>query len=239
MKKIALSILTVFIMSTAFVSGQDLNEVLNKYFEVIGQEKIIASKSSETKGKMIQMGIEIPFKQFSAYPDKFRVEATFQDMTLIQTYNGEEGWSLNPFVGMTEPTAMSADELKSAKVQADYEGMLWDWEKKGYKVTLEENEEVEGADCYVVKTISPEGDEYITYLDAESYVPIKIKNKVKMQGQEIESETFMSNYQEGDGYVYAGKIETRMNGQVASTLVIDEMILGGEFEDAFFEKPVK
>lgn len=239
MKKILISIVVILFGATSFVSAQSLDDILKNYFEALGQETLLASKTSQTKGKMIQMGMEIPFMQYSAAPDKFRVEATFQDMTLIQTYNGKEGWSLNPFAGMTEPMPMSADELKSARVQADYEGMLWNWEKKGYKVTLEENEEVEGAECFVVKCVSADGDEYTTYFDAESYVPLKVKNKVKMQGQDVETETYMSNYQEGDGYVFAGKIETRMNGQVAITLVIDEMILGGDFEDSFFEKPVK
>jgi len=239
MKKSILGLIAVFFISAAGLYSQDLDEILDNYFEVMGQQKIIDAKSSTTKGKMVQMGLEIPFNQYSKHPDKFRVEATFQDMTLIQTYNGEEGWNLNPFGGMTEPQAMGEDEMKAMKVQADYEGMLWNWEEKGYKVSLEENEEVEGSDCYVVKTISPEGDEYSTYLDVDSFVALKVKSKVMLRGQEVESETYMSNYQEGDGYVYAGKIETRMNGQVASTIVIDEMTLGSEMDDSIFEKPVK
>ncbi len=239
MKKLSLSIAAVLFMSTAFVSAQSLEEVLKNYFEVSGQETMLASKNSQSTGKMIQMGLEIPFIQYAAAPNKFRIEATFQDMTLIQTYNGEEGWSLNPFAGMTEPQAMSEDELKSVKVQADYEGMLWNWKDKGYEVSLEENEEIEGVDCNVIKAVSKDEDVYTYYIDAENYVVIKMNSKIKMQGQVMESDTFMSNYQEGDGFVYPGKIETKMNGQVMSTIVIDETVLNVDLGAGKFDKPVK
>ena len=65
---------------------------------------------------MIQGGIEIPFIQMAKRPDKVRVEGTFQALTFIQTYNGKEGWSLNPFAGVTDPQPMTEDELKGNAV---------------------------------------------------------------------------------------------------------------------------
>lgn len=239
MKKLIFSLALVLAFSSSLVSAQSLEEVLKNYFEATGQETMIASKNAMSVGKMIQMGLEIPFNQYAAAPNKFRVEATFQGMTLIQTFNGKEGWSLNPFAGQTEPQPMGEDELKAVKVQADYEGMLWKWKDKGYQVSLEPSEEIEGMDCYVVKAVSKDGDEYTYYIDKDSYMAIKLHNKVKIQGQEMESDTFMSNFQEGDGFVYAGKIETKSNGQVVSTIVIDKMVLNNEFEAEKFEKPVK
>ncbi|MEA1876529.1 MAG: outer membrane lipoprotein-sorting protein [Bacteroidota bacterium] len=239
MKKLSLSIAIALLVSVSFLSAQTLDKVLANYFEVTGQETMLASKNSKSTGKMIQMGMEIPFVQHAAAPNKFHLAATFQGMTLIQTYNGTEGWSLNPFAGQTEPQPMSEDELKAMKVQADYEGMLWNWKEKGYVATLEENEEVEGADCYVVKLVSENGDTYTNYIDAENYVAIKLHAKVKIQGQEVESETFMSNFQEGDGFIFPGKIETRANGQVVSTIVLETTELNVELDSTFFDKPTK
>lgn len=239
MKKFSLIIATIMLFSTAFVSAQSLEEVLENYFEVSGQETLLASKNSLSTGKMLQGGVEIPFKQYAAAPNKFKIEATFQGMSFIQAYNGEEGWTLNAFVGQTEPQAMSEDELKAVKVQADYEGMLWNWKDKGYVATLEANEEVEGADCYVVKVVSKDGDEYSTYIETESYVGIKMKSKVTVQGNEVVSETLMSNYQEGDGFIFPGKVETKVNGQLIITIVIDKTVLDVELDSAFFDKPTK
>ena len=236
MKKITISIVAVLFLSTALVSAQDLDKVLKNYFEVLGQETMLASKNSKSIGKMITQGLEIPFVQYAEAPNKFRLEATFQDMTLIQTYNGKEGWTLNPFIGGTEFQAMSEDELKAAEIQSDYEGMLWNWKDKGYKLSLEENEEVEGVDCYVVKVATESEDTYTYYIDAENYVTIKMTSKVIMQGQAVESDTYMSNYQEGDGFIFPGKVETKMNGQVMSTIVIDETILNVDLDPDKFDK---
>jgi hypothetical protein len=239
MKKITLSIVAVLFCSTAFVSAQNLNKILDNYFEVLGQETILDAKTSETTGKMLQMGMEIPFKQYSAAPNKFRIEATFQDMTLISTFNGKEGWSINPFLGSTEPVAMTDDVFKSTEIQADYEGQLWNWKDKGYTVSLEKNEEVEGVDCFVIKAVSKDEDVFTFFIDTESYVLIRLNSKMKIQEQIVEYDTFMSNYQEGDGFIYAGKMETKIGGQITATIVIDEMTLGEKYDSSLFEKPVK
>lgn len=236
MKKITISIVAVLFLSTAFVSAQNLDKVLKNYFEVMGQETLLASKSLQSTGKMITQGLEIPFIQYAQVPNKFRLEATFQDMTLIQIYNGEEGWILNPFIGGTDFQAMSEDELKAFEIQADYEGMLWNWKDKGYKLTLEENEEVEGVDCYVIKVLTESEDAYIYFIDTENYVTIKMTSKVTMQGQSVESDTFMSNYQEGDGFIFPGKVVTKLNGQIMNTIVIDETILNVDLDPDKFDK---
>ncbi|MBT3244370.1 MAG: hypothetical protein HN352_14565 [Bacteroidetes bacterium] len=238
MKKITLSLAFALLVSSTFLNAQNLEEVLDNYFEVLGQETILEAKNSQTNGKMLQSGLEIPFKQYAASPNKFRSEGTFQGMTFIQSFNGENGWSFNPFAGMTEAQELNEDELKVMKVQADYEGVLWNWKDKGHSVTLEGTEEVEGAECHVVKSVLAGGDIYTSYIDVENFVMIKQSAKITMQGQEIESDTFMSNFQEGDGFIYPGKIENRVNGQVMSTIVIEEMILGAELDASLFEKPV-
>ncbi len=239
MKKITLVLAIALFSAGTLVQAQSLEKILENYHETMGQDVILKAETSLSNGKMIQSGLEIPFKQFAAKPAKFRIEATFQGMTLIQSFNGEKGWAINPFAGQTEPQAMSEDEINDMKVQADFEGMFWNWEEKGHKMTLEENEEVEGTDCYVVKAITKDGDEIITYIDAENFIPLKSKMTATRQGQEVVTETFMSNYNETNGYVYAGKVETRMGGQVVATIVIDEIVMNPELDQSIFENATK
>lgn len=239
MKKLTFFLTAALFSVSTLLPAQNLQEVLDNYFEVNGQEKLLAAKNSVSTGKMLQMGLEIPFKQYSAAPSKFRVEATFQGMSIITTYNGTEGWNINPFSGQTEPQPMGEVEMKAMAVQADYEGMFWNYEKKGYKVTLEGTEEVEGANCYAVKVVHQNDDTFTYYIDAESYVVLKTSSKMTLDGRTVESETYMSNYQEGDGYVFPGKIETRSGGQIQNTVVIDKMEIGLDLDDSLFEKPTK
>jgi len=236
MKRIAL-FLTIAALATTTSFSQSLDEVLKNYFDAVGQEKTLSTTNGKSVGKMIQMGLEIPFVQYMAKPSNFKVEATFQGMTIIQVYNGTEGWSVNPFSGVTDAQPMGEDELKAMKYQADYEGMLWNWKEKDLTVTLEGTEEVEGTNCHKVKIVTPEKDEMTYFIDAENFVLLKNHNKMLVQGNVMESDTYYSNYQQKDGVAFPGKIETRMNGQVTATIVIESMEFDVELPENFFAKP--
>mgnify|MGYP000978102213 CR=1 FL=1 len=238
MKKLT-ALLTVLMLATgSTLMCQTLDEVLSEHFAAIGQENQLKVNSARMTGKMMQSGIEIPFVQMMKRPKKVRVEATFQDLTLVQTFNGEEGWSVNPFAGVTEPQPMSADEVKSMNYTADMDGMLWDHANKGYTVSLEGSEDMEGTMCHVVKLVTDTGDTFTFYIDSDSYIILRTNNKVTVMGNETETDTYQSNYSMVDGIAVPGKIETRMQGQVMMTLLVDKAEFNPELDDALFEKPV-
>ena len=238
MKKIT-ALLTVMLLATgSTLMCQSLDDVLGEHFAAIGQDNQLKVNSARMTGKLVQGGIEIPFVQMIKRPKKVRVEATFQDLTLIQTFNGEEGWSVNPFTGVTEPQPMSADEVRSMNYTADMDGMLWDYASKGYTVTLEGSEDMEGTQCFVVKLVTDSGDTFTYYMDADTYIILRTNNKIMIMGNETETDTYQSNYMMVDGIAVPGKIETKMQGQVVMTLVVDKVEFNPEFDDALFEKPV-
>ena len=188
---------------------------------------------------MLQGGIEIPFTQMAKRPEKIRMEGTFQGLTFIQTFNGNEGWMLNPFTGVTDPQPMSEEDLKEMHYQADMDGMLWNWNEKGYTVTFDGKDEMEGTSCLKVKLDTKEGDSFTYYIDADSYLMLRSNSKMKRLGNEIESDTYYSNYTMVEGIAVPGKIETKMKDQLMGTLVIEKVELNSDLDDTLFEKPVK
>jgi hypothetical protein len=170
-------------------------------------------------------------------PAKVRVEGTFQDLTFIQTFNGKEGWSINPFAGVTDPQQMTDDDLKGMRYQADMDGMLWNWNEKGYTVTFDGKEDMEGTSCFKLKLDTKEGDTFTYYIDSDSYILLRTNTKMKIMGNETESDTYFSNYSMVEGIAVPGKIDTKMKGQLMGTLVIEKAELNIELDDALFEKP--
>ncbi len=238
MKKI-FSIAVILLTTNVILPAQSLDDVLKEHFSSIGQDKVTTLNDMKTTGRMVQMGLEIPFIQMSARPNFIRVEGTLQGLTFIQTYNGTEGWNLNPFTGATEPQPFSEDELKSMKYQADMDGMLWNWKEKGYTVTLEDKQDVEGTDCYQVKLVTVEDDTFTHYIDSESYMLIRTNAKVKVQGNETEADTYYSNYKQVEGMAIPGKVETKMDGQTLSTIIMDTIEINVGLDKALFGKPEK
>ncbi|MFA6128751.1 MAG: hypothetical protein WC699_15735 [Bacteroidales bacterium] len=239
MKKFAILFSAMMLISGTFVFAQSLDDVLKQHFSAIGQDKLVKVNSFKTIGKLVQSGMEIPFIQMAKRPDLLRVEGTFQGLTFIQTFNGKEGWNLNPFAGATEPQPMSEDELKSLRYSADIDGMLWNWKDKGYTVTLEGKEDMEGTSCFKVKLVTKDADSFTYYLDSDSYMMIRTNTKVKVQGNDTESDTYYSNYMQVEGMAMPGKVDTKMNGQVVMTIVTDKVEINPELDKSLFEKPAK
>ena len=239
MKKLVILFSVMMLGSSTFIFAQSLDDVLKEHFAAIGQEKLLKVNTIKTTGKLVQGGMEIPFIQMSKRPSGVRIEGTFQGLSFIQTYNGKEGWNLNPFAGVTEPQPMGEDELKNMKYTADIDGMMWNWKDKGSTVTLEGKEDMEGTSCLKIKLVTKEGDVFVNYLDADSYMMIRTNTKVKVQGNETESDTYYSNYTQVEGLAMPGKIDTKMNGQVVMTIVTDKVEVNIELDKALFEKPVK
>jgi hypothetical protein len=238
MKKSVLLFTALLLAIGCTAVAQSLDDVLNDHFSATGQDNLLKVNTQKMTGKMIQSGLEIPFIQMIKRPGKVRVEATLQNLTLIQTFNGAEGWTINPFAGVTDPQPMSEDEVKSMKYNADMDGMLWNWKEKGYTVTLEGEEDMEGTPCNVIKLVTGTGDTFTFYIDSDTSIILRLNTKMLVMGNETESDTYLSNYMMVGGIAVPGKIETKMKGQLVMTLVVDKAELNNDLDDALFEKPV-
>ncbi len=237
MKKSLLLIASLLLVAGGSLLAQSLDEVLAEHFSATGQDNMLKVNSQKVTGKVIQSGLEIPFVQYAKRPGKIRIEATLQGLTLIQTFNGTEGWMINPFAGVTTPQPMTEDQLRSIKYQADNDGMLWNWKDKGYQVTLEGKEDMEGTSCYKIKLVTEHGDVFTFYIDADSYIMLRQNAKMKVMGNESESDNYYSNYSMVEGIAMPGKAETKMNGQLVVTMIFEKMELNPELEDTMFDKP--
>ena len=217
--------------------AQDLDEILDNYFEVIGQEKMLEYNSFIISGNVVQMGMEFPMKLYQKRPGKVRMEAEIQGAKMVQAYNGEVGWSVMPWTGSLEPQDMSEDELKSMKQMADMDGDLYDWKKKDFVVTLTGKDEIEGSPVFKIKLVKPDGDEFIYYIDAENFVILQVDAKTIIQGVEMEVSSLHSNYKPVAGMIIAHSVEQIMNGQTAMQMVFESFEVDAEIDDSMFEKP--
>jgi hypothetical protein len=122
-------------------------------------------------------------------------------------------------------------------IQADYDGLFYNYKEKGYTVEFTGKEKVDDIDCFILKLTRPNGDVINTYIDAENYVPLKMNSKMKMQGVETEAETIFSNYKYTNEILTAHSIETKMNGQTVMQMVLDEITYGNDCPDSIFQMP--
>src|SRR5437879_9980359 len=89
-----------------------LDELVSKNIEAKGgADALRALQSLKLTGKMlVQQGqIQFGYVQTKKRPDEVRTDATIQGMTIVQAYDGKEGWRISPLQGRRDPEKMSAD----------------------------------------------------------------------------------------------------------------------------------
>jgi hypothetical protein len=234
--RLAAVLFTAFIAS-AFVSAQDLQEILDTYFETIGQENIVKKKSQVVTGKSLQMGQEMPFKFVTKRPDKAYIEVDLGGTLMKQGYDGTNGWAVMPWTGSAEPVDLTGPDLKGLKEMADMDGALWDYENKGHQLELTGTEDMDGTEVFVLKLTKEDGDIQYYYMDSENYVVLKVVSKTIVNGSEVEVEALMSNFQDINGYIIPLTTEQRFNGQPGMTINIEEVKMDEEIDDGLFMKP--
>jgi outer membrane lipoprotein-sorting protein len=239
MRKVWILAAALLFAMSAQAADLTVDQILAKNAEAKGGlEKLRALKSVRFTGKMsLGGGMEAPIIMTKKRPENMRMEFTVQGLTGVQAYNGTTGWMVMPFMGKKEPEEMSADMLKDVKEQADFDGPYIDAEKKGYKVELIGKEDLEGTAAYKLK-LTKDGNETLVWIDADSFLDIKTAGKRKMQGQEIESETTIGNYQEFEGLLFPTQLEMKAKGAPAGqTITIEKVEINPTVADDAFAMP--
>lgn len=236
MKNLVKSFLLVMIF-TSLSYSQTVDEILEQHFAAIGQEKLLATNTMSTKGKIVQGQFEIPFTSYQKRPMNFRSEAEFQGMKISSGFDGTQGWSVNPMMGSTDPQPMTEEQIDRMKIQADYDGLFYNYKEKGYTVEFIGKETVDDIETYVLKLTRPNGDVITSYIDAENYVLLKSKSKMMMQGVETETEVIFSNYKYVNEILNPFSMETKMNGQTAMQMTFDEISYDTDMPDSMFAMP--
>jgi outer membrane lipoprotein-sorting protein len=237
MKKSIFISLMVVLVATSVSTAQDLDKILDKHFETIGQKKLLDVKTIQANGKAVMMGIESPFEMVGKRPNKVRITIEFQGAQIIQAYDGETAWMINPMMGSADPMDVTGPEADGMIESSDMDGQLWNYKEKGHQLELEGTEEVDGTEAYVLKLTKKNGNIDYYFLETESYLILKMKSKTMMNGSETESETLLSNYQDVDGYIMAFTIEQKVGGQTAITIMMDDVKSNVSLEDSIFSKP--
>jgi outer membrane lipoprotein-sorting protein len=226
MKRKTLACLILGALLGASAWAQTADELIEKNIQAKGgREKLKAMNTLRMTGKMTMgQGMEAPFTMEMARPNKMRVEFTIQGMTGIQAYDGQKGWLLMPFMGKKDPEEMPADQVKVMQEQADFDGVLVDYKEKGHQVEYLGKDQMEGTPVHKLKVTKKSGDVNTIYLDAETFLELKVAGKTKMGDREIEGETMLGDYKEVGGVVMAHSIEQKAVGMPAGMVMTIEKV---------------
>ncbi len=217
------------------------DELIAKNIEARGgMSKLMALKSVHFTGTFKPGGgVEFGFAK-TVKRGMVRNELSVQGLTIIQAWDGKEGWHINPLQGRKEPERLAADDVKTLADQADLDGPLIDYKAKGNQVEYLGTEDVDGSDAHKLRVTQRNGDKKIIFLDPDYFLEIRRLEQRRVHGRQVEEEIDYGDYEKVDGVYLPFEIGIGGKGDTEKAqIAIDKAEANVAADDALFHFPAK
>lgn len=210
-------------------AGLTVDQVLNKYVDVIGgKEKISSIKDRTIKMSGSTQGMNITVTLSQKYPNKLLqvIDAgVFQQKTVFDGENGKV-----EIMGQVQN--LNNEQLEVLKGQAI--DAILDYSKYGIKPELVAIETINGKDAYKVILTSSSGNKTIQYYDVESGYLIRIVSNVSTPQGNFTQTMDMSDYRDVNGIKYPFKY-VQSFGPQSIELTVTSVEMNTGLPDSLFE----
>jgi hypothetical protein len=145
-----------------------------------------------------------------------RSETSIMGMTSVQAYDAKTrtGWYIQPFSGDKSVHKMNEEQTKSIEENPRLEPTLMIYKELKATADYLGKEDFEGVDVHLVMVTMPSKSISYYYIDAETFMILKVKTKEKFEDKEYENEVYYSDYRPENGIVMAHTQEGYSNGKV-------------------------
>ena len=236
----------VVVMGHAASAQQSAHDVIEKSLGALGGPAAHAKLRSRSAKGTITVStpagdIAGTVEMLNAAPNKARMllEADLSalgagELVIDQRFDGQAGYVLDSLQGNREITGNQLDNLKNSSFPHPFIG----YKDRGVSAQLAGNETVGGREAYVVVLDPASGSEVRSYIDAESFLPIKtvMKTNIPQLGQEVEQTTEFFDYKDVDGVKVPFRITISSSVQ-SITITLTSVEHNVKVDDSLFVKP--
>lgn len=229
------------------VCAQDITaqSLLDKNLEARGGAQALAAiQSVRFDGKIIFPGdFELTYDEVrargGATGSESRLDATIQGLTVVQAYDGNVGWKINPFQGRKDPERMSGDEARSLADSSLIDGVLQAARKDGSTVTYLGREDFDGTPAYKLKVVQKDGDEFAYLLDPDTFLEIKVTETRRIRGAPKTTESELGDYEKVGGVYFPMSVDSWDQGQSnrRQRIIIETATANPPITPAMFAEP--
>ncbi|MCK4409857.1 MAG: aspartyl protease family protein, partial [Candidatus Eisenbacteria sp.] len=220
---------------TAGADPTDPYEVLARHYEALGGlDRVKSEETLHFEATLSVAGLEGTVRHWEADPDRSRTEVDLVVLTQTTGDNGEVAWE----IGMNGKLRIEQDPNALARREISRRLALFehlDPASDVFTVSLEGTEEVDGADCYVVRIASESDDvERVWYIDVADFL---LRKSIDIQ-PDMQQHAIHSDYREVGGVLHAFRqdIEMLPLGQT-QVIVTTQLETNVNIDPALFDPP--
>ena len=114
----------------------------------------------------------MPMEMWMKNPNKIKTVTSFNGQDMIQVFDGEKGYMINPMTGSTDPVEMTPDQVKQTLRSNMFQNYMANYLKNG-QLTLEGEENVNDKPAFKIKATVEGGTVIDMFIDKSSYLLVK------------------------------------------------------------------
>ena len=226
-------------------SAQTANEIIEKHLAALGGRAALGKLTSRTMTGTITLSTPVgelsgPIEITSQKPNKSRTLIKMDlssvgagQMVFDQRFDGSTGYVLDSLQGNRDITGNQLENMKNSS----FPSPLMDYKELGAVVELVGKEKVGDRDAFVLLYKPTSGSDSRQYIDAETFLPIKVVLKVDVPPVgEFEQTIEFSDHRDVDGVKVPFKVKSTSSVQ-NSTIVITKVEQNTKVDPTLFTKP--
>jgi hypothetical protein len=229
------------VLTASAAGAQGADDLIARHIAARGGLAALrAVKSLKMTGTMRPGGFDVllTYAETIARPGSVRIDATLQNLTVVQSYDGKDGWQIQPFQGRKDPEALSSDDTKSLQEEADFEGPLIDAKAKGATLENLGDVDIDGAPTHAIRATLRNGDQMTYYLDPVAMLTVRIETRQLVRGAETLTDTDFGDYEKVNGVYFPFEVASGPKGSTdQQRITYDTVIANAPVDDAIFARP--
>ena len=181
--------------------------------------------------------VTLPYTLYMARPNKQRLEVTLKDETLLQVFDGKNGWKLQPYLHRGV-LPFSAEELQKAREFQDIDSPLFDAASKGTRIALDGTDTIDGRPAYRLALTLKSGTVRHVWLDAETFLDVQVDGTRRLNGKDVRQLTTQADFRAVGALKLPFLLQTRADGvKDANQIRVDKVLVNPPLDAALFAKP--
>jgi len=228
-------------------SAQTADEVIEKYLAALGGRATLAKLTSRSMVGTMTLSTpagEVPgtIEVLNQQPNKVRtlmnidlssIAPAAGQLTIDQRFDGTSGYVLDSMRGNRDIIGNQLENMKNAV----FPNPFLNYKEHGVTVELGSKEKINGRDAYVLIFKPKSGSVARQFIDAETYLPVKVMLKVDLpEVGEVEQTSDFSDYREVDGVKipFGVKVSSSLQNFTISVTKVEHNV---KVDEALFSKP--
>ena len=231
MKKLILMMAGLIIMSV--INAQTVEEIVKKYTAANKLDQVANLKTIKITANMSMMGMEMPMEMWMKNPNKIKTVTSFNGQDMIQVFDGEKGYVINPMTGSTEPVEMTQDQIKQTLRNSMFQNSMAIYLKNG-QLALEGEDKVNEKPAYKLKATIEGGNVIDMFIDKTSFLLVKTSMTISQNGMTITIDSYPSDYTETNGVLIPMKTTSSAQG-MDSVITFTKVEIDLPMDDSLFK----